>query len=141
MNKRRGPLPGDAPLAAPVGVRVTRYAPASLPGGPQHPPAAVPRAVPAVAEHQAARPALTVGIGSLAGALLAGIGLFFAPFAWALGRRAVQEIDASGGALTGRGPANAGRILGIIGTCLLGVGIVAVLGLTVLGSLLTASDA
>ena len=41
-----------------------------------------------------------------------------APFAWALGRKAEIEVDASGGMLAGRGEATAGKILGII-TCVL----------------------
>jgi hypothetical protein len=42
-----------------------------------------------------------------------------APFALVIGRRTVKEIDASGGTLGGRGMAQAGYILGIIGTVLL----------------------
>ena len=38
------------------------------------------------------------------------------PVAWALGRRAEQAIDASGGAVGGRGLATTGKILGMIGT-------------------------
>ena len=38
-----------------------------------------------------------------------------APFALVIGRRAMNEIDASGGTLGGRGMAQAGFILGIIG--------------------------
>ena len=38
-----------------------------------------------------------------------------APFAISQGRRGEQEVDASGGALEGRGMATAGKILGIIG--------------------------
>jgi hypothetical protein len=48
---------------------------------------------------------------------------FTAPFAWVMGRRAMQEIDASGGQLTGRGQAQAGFILGILGTVLLVLGL------------------
>lgn len=42
-----------------------------------------------------------------------------APFAIWLGNKAVREIDASGGQLSGRGQAQAGFIMGIIGTVLL----------------------
>jgi hypothetical protein len=48
-----------------------------------------------------------------------------APLAWYKGHRAVKEIDASEGRLTGRTPANVGRILGMVGTVLfliLGIG-------------------
>jgi hypothetical protein len=38
------------------------------------------------------------------------------PVAWALGRKGEQEIDASGGAVGGRGMATAGKILGMVGT-------------------------
>jgi len=45
------------------------------------------------------------------------------PFAWVMGNRVVREIDASAGRLGGRSMANAGRICGIIGTILIGVGL------------------
>ena len=45
------------------------------------------------------------------------------PFAWAMGKRTLAEIDASGGRLGGRGQAQTGYILGIVGTVLLGVGL------------------
>jgi hypothetical protein len=48
-----------------------------------------------------------------------------APFAWSIGGKAVKEIDASGGAYGGRGQAQAGYIMGIIGTVLLGLTVVA----------------
>ena len=47
-----------------------------------------------------------------------------APFAWVMGNRAVAEIDANPGVYDGRGEAQAGRILGIIGTVLLILSIV-----------------
>jgi hypothetical protein len=55
--------------------------------------------------------------------VLAIVGLFLCggilcPVAWYLGVRAEQEVDASGGALGGRGIATAGKIIGIIGTIL-----------------------
>jgi hypothetical protein len=46
-----------------------------------------------------------------------------APFAWWIGKKAVDEIDASGGQLGGRGMAKAGYILGIIGTIVLAIGV------------------
>jgi hypothetical protein len=51
-----------------------------------------------------------------------------APFALVIGRRAVKEIDASNGAIGGRGLAQAGYILGIIGTVLLGLAVLVGLG-------------
>lgn len=47
-----------------------------------------------------------------------------APFAWVMGNRAVAEIDANPGVYDGRGEAQAGRILGIIGSVLLIIGVV-----------------
>jgi len=48
----------------------------------------------------------------------------WAPFAWSIGGKAVKEIDASGGAYGGRGQAQAGYIMGIIGTVILGLSVV-----------------
>ena len=41
------------------------------------------------------------------------------PFAWVMGNRVIAEIDASNGQVGGRSTANAGRICGIVGTCLI----------------------
>jgi len=49
--------------------------------------------------------------------------------AWIIGHQAVQEIDASQGRLGGRSQAQAGYILGIIGTCLAALGILAFVSL------------
>ncbi|GAA5045199.1 DUF4190 domain-containing protein [Nocardia callitridis] len=38
------------------------------------------------------------------------------PFAWVMGRRALNEIDASGGTIGGRGSVQAGYVCGIIAT-------------------------
>ena len=70
-----------------------------------------------VPDHPRATLALVLGILSL---LLC---QFLGPVAWIIGGGAVREIDASGGTLGGRGSANAGRILGIIATVLLVLGI------------------
>ena len=64
-------------------------------------------------DHPRATTALVLGI---LGLVLCQV---LSPFAWVVGGRAVREIDASHGALGGRGSANAGRILGIVGTALL----------------------
>ena len=65
--------------------------------------------------------------GAVASLVLGILGLVFcplcAPIAWALGRGAEREIDASGGMIAGRGLATAGKITGIIGTVLLVLGI------------------
>lgn len=51
------------------------------------------------------------------------------PFAWVYGRKGEQAVDASGGVLSGRGLATAGKILGIIGTLLIVLVLVALLAL------------
>jgi hypothetical protein len=63
-----------------------------------------------VPNHPQATTALVLGI---LGVALCGL---LAPAAFVLGRRAIREIDASGGALGGRGSAQAGWILGLVGT-------------------------
>jgi uncharacterized membrane protein YjgN (DUF898 family) len=75
-------------------------------------------------DHPRATTALVLGI---LGLVICGI---LAPFAWRIGKQAVDEIDASGGQLGGRGQAQAGYILGIIGSVLL---ILAVIGLLLAG--------
>jgi hypothetical protein len=53
---------------------------------------------------------------------LAACGLL-APVAWVMGGRVLAEIDASHGYLGGRGTAQAGWVLGIVGSVLLGLGV------------------
>ncbi len=65
--------------------------------------------------------AITVLVLGILGLVVCGI---LGPFAWVMGNRAVREIDASRGALGGRTEANVGRILGIVATVLLIVGLV-----------------
>lgn len=78
-----------------------------------------------------AAPALVLGILSIVLCPLCG------PFAWALGRRAEQEVRASGGQQGGGGIATAGKILGIIGTVFL---VLLVLGLLLLFAVGTSVD-
>jgi hypothetical protein len=65
--------------------------------------------------------ALVLGIVSL---ILCQI---LAPFAWSIGNAEIRAIDAGRRPPENRSLANAGRILGIIGTVLLGLGIVILL--------------
>lgn len=46
------------------------------------------------------------------------------PFAWVMGNRELEAIDGGRRPPENRGTANAGRILGIIGTALLTIGII-----------------
>lgn len=78
--------------------------------------------------------------GAVAALLLGLAGLFllplFAPFAWAQGRRALRDIDASGGRLTGRTMATIGKWLGIVVTLLLILAVVAGIAFVVAAVLL-----
>lgn len=81
-----------------------------------------------VQEHGSATTAMVLGIIGLASiALCAGLLLIVSPVAWILGGKAVKEIDASQGRLGGRDRAQAGRIMGIIGTVLLVLGVLAII--------------
>lgn len=82
---------------------------------------------PAPREHPQATMILVLGILGLVLCQVLSV------FAWVMGNRVVQEIDASGGQLGGRGMANAGRICGIVGTILLGLSLVFVLVFLVIG--------
>jgi hypothetical protein len=84
-------------------------------------PTLPPPGYPAVRpDHPRATTAMVLGI---LGFVVCGI---CAPFAWSIGGKAVKEIDASGGAYGGRGQAQAGYVMGIIGTVLLGLSVVGV---------------
>lgn len=70
--------------------------------------------------------AFVIGIVGLTFACAYGFGLILSPVALFVGRSAMKRIDASQGQLGGRGFAQAGFIMGIIGTVLLVLGIAAV---------------
>lgn len=63
---------------------------------------------------------LVFGILSLVGISILG------PFAWYMGNKAMQEIDANPAAYSDRSNVNVGRILGIIGSILLGLAVLAI---------------
>ena len=79
-------------------------------------------------EHPSATTAMVLGIVGLVGVLLCGgLTLVVSPFAWVIGGRALREIDSEPGRYGGREMASAGRVMGIVGTGLLALGVVAVL--------------
>ena len=61
---------------------------------------------------------------------------FLGPFAWVMGNKELEAIDAGRRPPENRGTANAGRILGIIGTVFLALGVV-LLVLLVFGAITT----
>ena len=98
-----------------------------------YPPPAYPQQgypQPYVPEHPRATTSLVLGILGIV------VCQVVAPFALAIGARTLREIDASGGRLGGRGAAQVGYVLGIVGTVMLGL---SVLLLLVLGVLFFAS--
>lgn len=88
---------------------------------------------------QWAAPATAVKADGAIAALVLGIlGILLcplcAPVAWGMGRKAERLVDASGGTLGGRGEATAGKILGMIGTAFIVLGIIAIIALVAIGS-------
>ena len=63
-----------------------------------------------------------------------------APFAWVMGSKAEKAVDASGGHLSGRGEATAGKILGIVTCALYALGIVLLIVLIAVGAGLTSTS-
>jgi hypothetical protein len=98
-NPYPAPYPNPAPY--PSGY------PAPPSGYPGYPPAGYP-----TPDHPRAATAMILGILGLVCCGLA------SPFAVWTGRKAIRDIDASGGLIGGRGQAQAGFVLGIIGTAL-----------------------
>lgn len=70
--------------------------------------------------------AMVIGIVSLVMMCAYGIGLLGSPAALIMGRISMKRIDRSEGRIGGRGMAQAGFILGIVGTILLVLAIIAV---------------
>ncbi|KAA1397280.1 DUF4190 domain-containing protein [Aeromicrobium ginsengisoli] len=85
-----------------------------------------PQYAPKPPQHPRATTAMVLGIIGLTG-FACYVTFLVAPVAWILGARAVKEIDANPQAYSGRSEANAGKIMGIVGTVLL---ILALLALT-----------
>ena len=82
---------------------------------------------PPVPDHPQSTLALILGLVGLVGALVfCFLPLVVSPFAWAVGRSALKEIDASYGRLGGSSNAKAGMIMGIIGTVFLAIALVLV---------------
>ncbi|WP_051551468.1 hypothetical protein [Nocardioides sp. URHA0020] len=90
-------------------------------------------------KHPSSTTAMVLGLIAVVGVLsCGGVTLVLAPFAWAIGGRAVKEIDAAPpGTYSGRDEATIGRVTGIIGTVLLILGIIAVIAII---GLVVASD-
>ncbi len=147
-----GPTPGpnepqpnqpqpDQPGAQPdqPGAQPTQPQPGAQPGyweqqqQPPYPPPGYPAGAPVqyAPDHPRATTSLVLGILGIVLCQLV------APFAWSMGKKTLDEIDASQGQVGGRGAAQAGYILGIVGTVLLGLGIIFIIIWVVLMGVLT----
>ena len=116
---------------APYGGQQPPYPYGQQPYGAQ--PGAYGYGTPMAANHPSATTSLVLSLIGLVGiALCGGITLVLSPFAWHIGAKAVREIDAEPGRYGGRDQANAGRIMGIIGTVLLVVGVLSLAGIIAL---------
>jgi hypothetical protein len=121
------PTPGQPPYGQPPYGQPNPQVPYGAPQGPAY-GAFAP-------DHPQATLVLILGI---LGLVLCQV---ISPFAWVMGNRVIREIDASGGAVGGRSAANAGRICGIIGTALIGLGLLIVVGVIVAAIIGTAASA
>ncbi len=81
--------------------------------------------------------ATTILVLGILGIVVCGI---LAPFAWSMGNKELAAIDSGRRPPEQRSTANAGRILGIVGTVLLGVAILLVIFVFGLGSFAAMSD-
>lgn len=61
------------------------------------------------------------------------------PFAWVMGNNALAEIDANPMAYTNRSTVQAGRICGIVGTCLLILWVVSIVAIIALAAATSSS--
>lgn len=134
------PPPAQPGYGQPAGQPDYRGQPYGQPGygGPPGPgyPAYPPQPgyyPPAVPNHPKAMLALVLGLVSVVGGMMfCGLPLLVSPFAWVTGHRVLNQIRASRGQLAGESSAQAGMVLGIIGTVLLVIWLI-VLALLVIG--------
>ncbi|HET6653637.1 MAG TPA: hypothetical protein VFH10_13415 [Nocardioides sp.] len=78
-----------------------------------------------LADHPKATTALVLGLVGILGGLTCYLPLLLGPWAWAIGRRAVKEIDADPQRFGGRSQAMTGYVLGVVCTVLLVLGLLA----------------
>lgn len=83
-------------------------------------------------DHPKATSALVVGIIAVAGTFMCLIPVLAAPVAWVLGAQARREIRNAPQQWSGEGRATAGMVLGIVGTALLALMVLAVVLIIVL---------
>lgn len=85
---------------------------------------------PVAPAHPSATTAMVLGLIALVGSLFTcGLTLLLGPFGWWIGAKAVREIDENPGRYSAREQANAGKIMGLISTVLLVLGVLAAVAL------------
>jgi hypothetical protein len=114
---------GPAGEAPPHMINAMSYPPQPPPGA--RPPYGYGQPVPA--DHPQATAILVLGILGLVFCQMLG------PFAWVMGRRALKEIDSSGGTIGGRAQVGAGYVCGIVATVLMVLSVVIVVVVLVIG--------
>jgi hypothetical protein len=77
-------------------------------------------------------PALVLGIVAVGGCFILVVPVFLAPLAWYHGAAGVRRVDREPHLWSGRGEAQAGQVLGMIGTALM-VGLLGMLLLATVG--------
>jgi hypothetical protein len=127
---------GQQNVPPPGGQYPPNWGSAYPPPGGQYPPPPPGQAPPSgqpyyyppqIPKHPQATTAMILGI---LGLVLCGV---IGPFAWVMGSKAVKEIDANPNAYSGRGEANAGKIMGIISTAIMAFLVGCVIILLVIG--------
>ncbi len=82
---------------------------------------------PALPRHPKAQKALVLGIVALGGTFFLVLPVFLSPYAWYYGAKVKREMAATPGRWSGGGDAGAGMILGIVGSVLLVVLLIALM--------------
>lgn len=87
---------------------------------------------PALPKHPQSQLAMILGIVSVAGMFACLLPILISPVAWYLGLKAKREIEAEPQRWSGASEANAGMVLGIIGSALMVLGVLLIIGLIAL---------
>lgn len=74
-------------------------------------------------KHPQAQTAMVLGVVALAGGFTCLLPIFISPFAWYMGAKAKREMAAEPGRWSGQSEAQAGFIMGIIGTVLIALSV------------------
>ena len=121
-----GPPAAPPPYLSPDANPYAGYTPPPPPGWAPQQPGMPPFPVYAVPDLPKATAALVVGIVSVAGMFMCFVPILGAPVAWVLGAQARKQIRNAPQQWGGEGRATAGMVLGIVGTVLLLLGVIAI---------------